>query len=148
MYRIAKRNIIVVLSILWCSTSFSQQDSLEIKYRNKQYFRNSYSYHTWPSFTIEVFDRDSNSFRYDSIIKYESTAKHNIKKVLYLNKNGKICIKGKEKGIWDDPGYTKRKSMGFIYHPSGTWKYYDQNGKIVVKKKYKPRKKKKPYRNR
>ncbi|MDP2387669.1 MAG: hypothetical protein Q8M29_14955 [Bacteroidota bacterium] len=122
-------------------SSIYEANNPTLKYKSRNYSRDNDFYSSWPKAIIEVKTKKGITVTFDSLTRYiELVGAHKIRRVLYFNEKHKIIISGLEKAYWDDPGNTKRKSTGWHYAPFGTWKYFDDNGKLLLKKKYKKQK--------
>jgi hypothetical protein len=110
-----------------------QHDSL-LKYRSQ-----TYHYYNRPDngkIKISVRLKNDSLHWYDSLSLYKAVKKRKKQLIVYYREvDQKVMIGGMYKLCWDDPGNTKRKSRGWIYVPAGTWRYYDEKGKLIAKKK-------------
>ncbi|MDP2388250.1 MAG: hypothetical protein Q8M29_17885 [Bacteroidota bacterium] len=82
-------------------------------------------------------------FTYDSLNMY-SFRKKDITHCIFINNKGIIVVTGKRKSVffYSKDGQKRRKPIQSSPN-IGTWKYYDNEGKLILKQKYKLPKKRK-----
>ena len=83
-------------------------------------------------------------FSYDTLNEYfpsENSRKNEIQYRIYINDKGKVVIKEKTKQYHSHDYYTRKgvrihQKPSISHYPIGTW-YYDNEGKLILKRKYK-----------